>query len=139
MHVHRVYSHMCHAQHGCTVCFLTLTQCLVSFEGVQPPPRLWDPCFSRFTILDDYSLRKYGNKKMSYKHLCIHVHVCVWKSGVGDTHHLDYTHMQTWFFLGRIYPTLYVLVSAVSFPEVAKFGSSFFRPSSSVACLPPNL
>ena len=54
----------------------------------------------------------------------------MWKSGVGDIYHLDYTHMQARFLLGRIYPTLYVLVSAVSFPEVAKSGSSFFRLSS---------
>ena len=44
-----------------------------------------------------------GNMERSY----IHIHVCVWKSGVWGTHHLHYTHiLHTWFLLGTTSPNL---------------------------------
>ena len=49
--------------------FYTLTQCLVSFEGVQPPSGLRDSRFCRLTVLDDYSLWKYGKE--------LHTYICV--------------------------------------------------------------
>ena len=71
-----------------------------------------------------------GNMERSY------IHIPVWMSGVGDTYHLDYTHiLHTWFLLGRTSPNLVCISLRSELPRCCEIWF-FLLLAFCLSCLP---
>ena len=71
-----------------------------------------------------------GNMERSY------IHMCVWVSGVGDTHQLHYTHiLHTWFLLGRTSPNLVCISLRSELPRCCEIWFFLFL-AFCLSCLP---